>query len=154
MYAQELMLAGDGEDLAGAEAYFKQCAVNPESPADVRTESYCVLAKSARLSGNIKEFYKWTLKNISTTPCSEICCEVGQYFFDLGDYEEASVWFLNAAEETEAVLVAGCGGAHAYEMLAHCYEKTAGLHPDIKDACLELAINYKAMAKELKKDRR
>ncbi len=150
MYAQELMLAGEKEELERAEKYFIDRAFDPESSADVRTESYCVLARSARLSGKINEFYKWTLKNISTTPCSEICCEVGQYFFDIGDYEEASVWFLNAAEETEAVLVAKAGGAHAYEMLAHCYEKTAGLHPEIKDACLELAIQYKAKAKEMK----
>ena len=151
MYAQELMLAGEKEDLERAVTYFKECAFDTQSPADVRTESYCVLAKAARLAGNINEFYKWTLKNISTTPCSEICCEVGQYFFDIGDYEEASVWFLNAAEETEAVLAAKSGGAAAYEMLAHCYEKTAGLHPEIKDACLELAISYKAKAKELSK---
>lgn len=151
MYAQELMLAGEKEDLEKAEKYFRELACSPQSSGDERVESYCVLARNARLSGDVSAFYKWTLKNISTSPCSEICCEVGQYFFDLGDYEEASVWFLNAAEETEAVLVAADGASHAYEMLAHCYEKEAGLHPEIRDACLELAISYKAKAKELRK---
>ena len=150
MYAQELMLAGEKEDLDNAEGYFTNLVGSRESTEDVRTECYCILARKARLCGDISAFFKWALKNVSTTPCSEICCEIGQYYFDLGDYEEASVWFLNAAEETEAVLAADAGGAHAYEMLAHCYEKEAGLHPDIKDACLEIAIEYKAKARERK----
>ncbi|MCR4584376.1 MAG: glycosyltransferase family 2 protein [Lachnospiraceae bacterium] len=151
MYAQELMLAGEKKDLDAAAAYFDALAHDGESTEDIRTECYCVLARQARLSADVNGFFKWALKNVSTAPCSEICCELGQYFFDAADLEEASVWFLNAAEETEAVLVAASGGEHAYEMLAHCYEKTAGLHPEIKEECLRIAIEYKAKAKDNRK---
>ena len=147
MYAQELMLAGSAEDLERAAGYFADLVHDPEQPEDVRTESYCVLSRKSRLGGDVNGFFKWALKNVSISPCSEICCEIGQYFFDTGDYEEASVWFMNAAEETEPVLVAASGASHPYEMLAHCYEKMAGLYPDVTKEFLNLAIEYKAKAR-------
>ena len=39
-----------------------------------------------------------------TTPCSEICYELGCYYKEKGNYDEAVMWFYNAAFETESVL--------------------------------------------------
>ena len=74
--------------------------------------------------------------------------ELGNYYFDKGDVDEAAVWYVNAAEETEPVLKAQAR-SDAYEMLSHVYEKTAGLHPEIKDQALEMAVQYKMKAKEV-----
>lgn len=147
MYAQELMLSGDKMDFADAEPYFERafCESDPDLDRDMRTECCCILARNAANAGRTDEFFKWCLKNVSIEPCSEICMELGHHYFDLGDYEEASVWFLNAAQETKPALKADAGGKDAYEMLAHVYEKIAGEHPDIKEQALQMAIEYKRL---------
>ena len=142
MYAQELLLAGEEKDLAKSVPYFAGLLQEGEE-GDGRTECYCVLARAARLAKKTDEFFKWCLKNISIKPCAEICCELGQYYFDAGDYEEASVWYINALQETEPVLMADAGERIPLEMLAHCYEKLAAEHPQLRDQCLNLAAEYK-----------
>ena len=62
-----------------------------------------------------------------------------------GDPEEASVWFINAHQETEAVLKADATGKEPIGMLAKCYERLAKEHPEMKDAFLKMAVSYKAM---------
>ena len=64
------------------------------------------------------------------------------------DYEEASVWYINASEETEAVLDADASGKTPLLQLSHIYEKMAGRYPEMKDACLSMAIEYRARAQE------
>ncbi|MCR5208589.1 MAG: glycosyltransferase family 2 protein [Lachnospiraceae bacterium] len=143
MYAQELMLSGDAKDFAAAAPYFENAFRDTALDRDMRTECCCVLAKNAAASGKTEEFFKWCLKNISIEPCSEICMELGHHYFDMGDYEEASIWFLNAAQETKPALKADAGGRDAYDMLAHVYEKIAGNYPDIKEQALKMATEYK-----------
>ena len=45
-----------------------------------------------------------TMKDMLTTPCSEICYELGTYFLAQKDLNEAVIWFYNAAYETESIL--------------------------------------------------
>ena len=33
-----------------------------------------------------------------------MCYEIGEYFFDKKDYNEAGMWYHNAANETQALL--------------------------------------------------
>ncbi len=147
MYAQELLLAGEDKDLAATASYFAQLLQEGEE-GDGRTECYCILAREARLAGKTDAFFKWCLKNISIKPCSEICCELGQYYFDHKDTEEASIWFINALQETEPVLMADAGERIPLEMLAHCYERLAAEHPQLRDQCLNLAAEYKIRLNE------
>jgi hypothetical protein len=56
------------------------------------------------------------------------------------------VWFLNASGETEAVLSADSAGKIPLEMLAHVYEKIAGLDPTMRDQALSIAAEYKYRA--------
>lgn len=50
------------------------------------------------------EFFKYALKVTALGGCSEMCCEIGQFYLERGDFEEAGMWFYNAANETEALL--------------------------------------------------
>ena len=143
MYARELMLSGDAKDFEDAATYFENVFRDGTIDQDMRTECCCVLARNAANSGRTDEFFKWCLKNISIDPCSEICMELGRHYFAIGDYEEASVWFLNAAQETKPALNADAGGKEAYDMLAHVYEKIAENYPDIKTQALQMAAEYK-----------
>ena len=59
-----------------------------------------------------------------TTPCAEICCELGNYFFDAEDYDEAAVWYYNAAFETASILDVHTSGNIPLNGLADYYEKS------------------------------
>lgn len=144
MYATELFMAGADADFKDAAPFFEDLLYDPDRGEEERMESYCVLARAARNAGDVNAFFKWALKNISIKPCSEMCCELGHYYFAAKDYEEASVWFINAHQETEAILIKDAAESIPCKMLAACYEKMAGEHPEIKDDCLKMAVYYKS----------
>ena len=67
-------------------------------------QASCVLARYYRSKGDIAEFFKYALKITALGGCSEMCCELGQFYYERKDYAEAAMWFYNAANETEALL--------------------------------------------------
>ena len=86
-------------------------------------EALCVAARAARLGGNREKFYKYAMKAIVCESCAEICLELGHYYMEIGDYQEAVVWFYNAAFETESMLDIHSGGDKALLGIAECYER-------------------------------
>lgn len=123
MYATELYLAGDAEDFARAESFFQASAADGDRSADEMVEACCIAAKAARLAGNDRLFFKYCSKVIAGEGCSEICCEMGHYHEDAGDYEEAAIWYYNAAYETAPALSIDAGGKEALSGLVRCYEQ-------------------------------
>ena len=92
-------------------------------PADgARKEAACVLARIYRMEDNKNEFFKLTMKDMLTTPCAEICYELGTYFVGQRDYAEAVLWFYNAAYETESILDVHTSGDLPLLGLVECYE--------------------------------
>ena len=82
-------------------------------------------------------FFKTALKNIAVMPCSEICMELGNYFYDAGDYAEAVIWYINASTETESILDIRTSGDLPLYGLAKCYQKLseeAEMRGDAKSA--------------------
>ena len=63
-----------------------------------------------RIQQNTAGFFKYALRAMAYHPCSEICCELGDYFSEIQDYEEAIRWYRCAAEETSAILHVRTGG--------------------------------------------
>lgn len=122
MYAMELMKTGDVEDLQQAFAWFEQVYATTDNPQH-REYAACVLAKYYRMQQEGYDLLKVALKEVANTPCSEICYELGQYYMDKDDPNEASLWFLNAFSETEAVLDVHAGGDSALQGLKECYER-------------------------------
>ena len=103
IYAKELFIVGKEDDFAKAEAFFKQW-VEEAADEDELKQAACVLARYYRTKGDIAEFFKYALKVTVLGGCSEMCCEIGQFYYDCKDYAEAAMWFYNAANETEALL--------------------------------------------------
>ena len=103
IYAKELFIAGNEADFEQAEAFFKAC-VEEAADEDELKRAACVLARYYRTKGDAAEFFKYALKVTVLGGCSEMCCEIGQFYYDREDYEEAAMWFYNAANETEALL--------------------------------------------------
>ena len=122
LYARELMLAGDAEDFAQAAEFFRACAADGERDGEEVAQACCVAAKAARLAKDTVGFFKYTSKVIAEEACSEICCEMGHFYEETGDLEEAAVWYYNAVYETRPILSLRTGGREALEGLVRCYE--------------------------------
>ncbi len=121
LYAKELFVSGTDEDCIRAVSFFETSAEEETRSLDEVKEACCVAARGNRLLGKIPAFFKYALKNVAAEGCSEICCELGQYYLDDGDYKEAAVWFYNAAYETECILNIKCRDDLPFQALARCY---------------------------------
>ena len=112
-------------------------------------ESAAVLAHIARLKNDTDSFFSICLKDMTGDACSEICYELGCYYFDHQNYAESSLWFYNAAFETEAVLDIEIPGQKALRRLSSCYEQLAVQCPPDSyehDRYLEQAGDYHIQA--------
>lgn len=128
MYAKELLKCGSFEDLKDAAAFFEGEYL--KAPSE---ESTCVLSRYYRLSGDSDRFFSIALKNVALGGYSEVCCELGHYYMDKANYEEAALWFYNAAFEVKPVLDVETGGGIPLHALSQCYSKWA----DAKQAALD-----------------
>lgn len=103
MYAMELFISGKDNDFIQAIPVFLK-TLQRECSMDEMKEAICVLARAYRLQGDVSHFFTYTMKDAVTGSCAEVCCELGMYYEALQDWAEASVWYQNAATETESIL--------------------------------------------------
>ena len=129
MYARELYMAGTQEDLESAMAFFMESAADDKRDADEVTEACCIVARAARFLEEAVIFFKYTSKVIASQGCSEICCELGHFYEEAGDLDEAVIWYFNAAYETEPVLSILSKEKEPLEGLVRCYE-TMGMEEE------------------------
>lgn len=139
MYAKELFIAGDTDDLKDAVPFFEESLAAPARSEDEHREARCVLARAYRLTGNTPAFVKLCLRDVIATPCAEMCAETGHFFYDSGDYAEALCWLNDAIFETAPVISVFVQGSENLELLADCYEHSGDL---------EKAEEYRRLAAE------
>ena len=124
MYARELFIAGTENDFFEAYAYFKEVLRTETLENKELKQCQCVIARAARLNNHMDEFFKVCLKNIACGEASsELCYELGEHYFGKEDYEEAIVWYYNAAFETEAELNLHYQGDYPLYQLSQCFRK-------------------------------
>lgn len=104
IYAKELMISGDKEDFMRAYPMFKNSLSDNGRGEDEIMEACCICAKTCLLTGDALELFQYTTKAMAMGGCSEICCFLGQYYFQVNAPEEAAIWYYNAAFETESAL--------------------------------------------------
>lgn len=146
MYARELLISGDSDNFANAIPYFANIYESPDYSPDIRKEAACVLTRGYRLLNNPDNFFKYALKDMTDSPCSEICFELGEYYFNINDYEEAALWYYNAAFETECILNIHCSGDYSLNGLAGCYKALYELSDRLSPEYCETYHKYKEMA--------
>ena len=83
---------------------------------------------------------------ILENPCAEICMELGHYFYGLKDYEEAVLWYLNAASETPSIIDIHSSGDAPLACLSKCYSTLAAQAKQDKNA--ELSAAFLAQAED------
>lgn len=139
MYARELIISGTDEELFHAEDYFTDVADGEETKQEQLKEALCVVVRAARRHKDYLKMYRYAMKDIAEDGVSEICVELGEYYFEQKSYQEAAIWFYNAAYETHSILNVHCSGDIPLRRLADCYE-ALGMH--------EQALDYEQAAKE------
>ena len=104
MYAMELFISGEDADFKEAREFFENSALDSSRSLDEIKEAACIAAKAARLEGDVPAILKMCLKDLMSEGSSEMCCELGAYFYGIGDYQEAVIWYYNAVYETLPIL--------------------------------------------------
>lgn len=104
MYARELFLAGDDEDFIWAKDYFMASTTDTNRSLDEIKEASCVLAHIAVIEDSADIMLKYSLKDATTEMSSEMCYELGDYYYNKKDLDEAIVWYYNAAYECTSIL--------------------------------------------------
>lgn len=148
MYARELFISGSDQDFVKAEPVFAQTLRDEQEPADRLKEAVCVLCRCMRIQNSLPAFFKYALRSMAYYPCAEICCELGIYFKQIKDYEEAVCWFLCAAQETESILDVHTSGDFPLLQLAECYEYLAQDNPAMREEYYRMQQEYRAKASE------
>jgi hypothetical protein len=87
---------------------------------DEKLEAVCVLAKAYRLLKKDAKFVKYVFSEIGI--CAEICYEIGQYFYDNGEYADAMHWFL-VATNTQPLLNLKYGEEFPKQGIENCRVK-------------------------------
>lgn len=103
IYAKELMIAGDEEDFDAACQFFEK-AVETASEEIALIQAACVVARCYRIKKDATNFFKYAMKAVVLGGCSEMCYEIGEWYYEAGDLEEAKMWYYNAANETHALI--------------------------------------------------
>ncbi len=125
MYAKELFIAGEEHDFLNARNYFEYSLTCELRSEEEMKAAQCILTKCGRIAGDFDLLLKNSLKNIADGKASaEVCYEVGEYFYQKKDYNEAAIWFYNAAFETECELNIHYAGDYPLKRLVDIYRIT------------------------------
>ena len=145
IYARELFISGEKKDFLAARVFFEKSCQDTAREAEEIKEAACVVARAARLAGDDQAFFKYAMKVIADQGCAEICCELGNYYADRQDWDEAVVWYYNAAYETGSILNLHSSGDVPLMGLSRCYDA-------LKNE--EQAKGYRQLAEEWKQENR
>lgn len=120
MYAKELFVSGSREDFKAAEHIFAQTLKQEEASLDMKREAICALCHLYRQTGSADRFFSLAFKLMPGAVCSELCYEVGCYFQEKEDFEEAIQWYEMAAYQSQPVIDARMGGSLPLLVLGAC----------------------------------
>lgn len=123
MYAKELYISGTDRDFLAAFPYFESILHDENRSMDEVRIAQCIAVRGARLKGNAVMMFKTALKNVISSPCAEVCCELGAYFETSGDFEEAATWYYTAAFGAQSELNIHTSGDIPLQSLAECYKR-------------------------------
>lgn len=125
MYARELMIAGSEKDFLDAENFFVSSIGDERRGMDEVKECAVILAHIYRLQKKEVSFFKYVMKDVVTEPSSEACYELGAFYQEREDYEEACNWYINAMEHATAILNIKYQEELPKQALLECYQMLA-----------------------------
>ncbi len=122
LYARELYVSGSNRDFLNALEYFKNALEEEGRSSEEQMEAFCVVVRAYRIAGDIAGFFKYAMRAAASDEenCSEICYELGCFYREKEDFQEAAMWFYNAFHETESILNIHYGGDMAKKAFEEC----------------------------------
>lgn len=105
MYAREVYRWGEAADLKRAAGIFEEVMEKTSLSEELFMQACLVCAKSALLENEEPGFIKYVSKILAMGSCSEVCNLLGDYFTKNGESREADLWYYNAKNETEPMMV-------------------------------------------------
>ena len=123
IYLRELYFVGDMHNLKMGHEYLVDL-LNLENPcSDLFQKAVAILCKEARLLGKDSEVLKYSLKGVAGEGSSELCMELGHYFYEKEEWSEAVIWYYNAAYETPCQMSLKAATTEPLTQIVSCYEK-------------------------------
>lgn len=120
MYAKELFICGSDEDFLNAEGIFT-ALYESVGEEEMLIKILCVLARIYRLRDDKDNFFNVCLKANCNPAVCEISNELGEYFYNKNDFENAAEWFF-ASLDGESELDIRSHGKIPNGRLADCYD--------------------------------
>jgi glycosyltransferase involved in cell wall biosynthesis len=155
MLCKELFISGTDKDFLSLSELFKNSIVGAYNDEDCKRNIDCVLARIYRLENDYNNFFKLCLKTVATNPCAEIFMELGLYFQEQKDYEEAILWYINALSEAPSIIDIHSSGDLPLFQLSACYHELSkqakqNNEVELSECYAENATNYEVQAKTWK----
>ncbi len=123
IYAKELYVAGSDEHFVTAKGYFGELADRDNISEDLLTMALAVCARAARIESDDTSMLKYVSRAAAgECMCSELCCELGQYFYDRSNYTEAHLWYYNAMNEAVPMMNIRYGKEIPESQIEKCME--------------------------------
>ena len=121
MYAKELWKKGSGEDFKIAAKYFKDIINKDDNSSDSMEIAAVIMVRASRLLKNTSDFIKYTsmLQSVGRGG-SELFYELGEFFYEDGEYECALAWYRSAVNVDAPLLDVHSGGDEAYLRIGNC----------------------------------
>ncbi|SCW48708.1 Glycosyltransferase involved in cell wall bisynthesis [Lachnospiraceae bacterium C10] len=150
MYLRELYRSGDIRQLTTGSQIIHQILATEKVSDELFLSMYTLLARQARLSGNLSGFLTYAARLLPGEPASEICYEMASYLYEEGRMEESAFWYESALSQ-QPILDIHSSGDLSLRGLALCYgqlsEQTDG---DVSDLYRSKALEYERAAEEWK----
>ncbi len=123
IYEKELYIAGEPANYKTAYEYFEKLCDDDSLNEDELLCALTIALRAAIITCDYKKQFKFALRGVATKGCSELCCEIAGLFYKIGDYEEAAMWYYNAAYETEPLMSIKSKKDIPLSEIVKCYEK-------------------------------
>lgn len=123
IYLRELYFIGDLHNLKKGHEYLATISENENPESDLFQKVIAVLCKEARLLNRDSDVLKYSLKGVASKGSSELCTELGHYFYEKEEWSEAVIWYYNAAYETPCQMSLKSATTEPLIQLVSCYEK-------------------------------
>ena len=141
IYLRELYFIGDKHNLEKGHEYLSAICEKENPESDLFQKAVTILCREARILKKDSDVLKYSLKGIASKGSSELCMELGHYFYEKEEWSEAVIWYYNAAYETICQMSLKAATTEPLTQLVSCYEKMG---------MWEMAKEYKKQLEELK----
>ena len=123
IYLRELYFVGTLHNLKQGHDYLVQLAATESPESDVFQKAVAILCKESRLLKKDSDVLRYSLKGVASQGSSELCMELGHYFFEKEEWEEAVIWYYNAAYEVPCQMSLKAATSEPLEQIITCYQK-------------------------------